>query len=85
MGLEHPGSVAEYLEARREELEAEKEAAREKDDEARFIEEFVAAGGNRADALGARRKLQNEQALEATRRADEDALVQTRLHASRSL
>lgn len=80
-----PGSAAEYLRLRREELEAEKQAEREKDDEQRFVEQFVAAGGNQADALAERKKLQNEQALEAARRADEAAVQQTRLHASRSL
>jgi hypothetical protein len=85
MGLDAPGSAAEYLEARRQELEAEQQTEREKDDEERFVEQFVAAGGNRADALAARKTLTNERALEAARRADEDALVQTRLHASRSL
>lgn len=85
MGIDNPGSVAEYLRLRREELEAEKQEEREKDDKERFIEQFVAAGGNRADALAARKKLMNEQALEAARRADETTVEQTRLHASRSL
>ena len=85
MGLDNLGSAAEYLRLRREELEAEKQAEREKDDEERFVEQFVAAGGNRADALAARKALQNEQALEVARRADEAAIQQTRLHASRSL
>jgi hypothetical protein len=71
--------------ARLEELEAEKQAEREKDDEKRFVEQFVAAGGDRADALAARKKLRNDHALEAARRADEAAIQQTRLHASRSL
>jgi hypothetical protein len=85
MGLDDPGSAAAYLEARREELEAEKQTAREKDDEQRFVEQFVAAGGHRADALAARKTLQNEQAFAAARRADEDALEQVRLHVARSL
>lgn len=85
MSLDNPGSASEYLRLRREELEVEKQAEREKDDKERWIEQFVAAGGNRADALAARKKLQNEQALEAARRADETAVKQTRLHASLSL
>jgi hypothetical protein len=79
------GSAAAYLEARREELAAEEQKRRDKDDEERFIEQFAAAGGNRADALAARTTLTNERALEAARRADEAAIEQTRLHASRSL
>jgi hypothetical protein len=85
MGRDNPGSAAEYLRLRREELEAEKQARREEDDKERFVEHFVAAGGNRADALAERKKLMNERALEAARRADEAAHMQTRLHASRSL
>ena len=85
MGMDNPGSAAEYLRLRRDELEAEEEKRREEDDKERFIEQFVAAGGNRADALAERKKLQNERALEAARHADEAALYTTRLHASRSL
>jgi hypothetical protein len=85
MSLDDPGSAADYLEARREELEAEKQAERDRDDEERWIARFVAAGGDRSEARSARKKLQNEQALEAARRADEAAIQQTRLHASRSL
>jgi hypothetical protein len=85
MSLDNPGSAAEYLRLRREELEAEEQAEREKDDEQRFVEQFVAAGGHRADALAARKTLQNEQAFAAARRADEDALEQVRLHVARSL
>jgi hypothetical protein len=85
MSLDNPGSAAEYLRLRREELEDEKQEARARDDEERWIEQFVAAGGNRADALAARKKVMNEQALEAARQADEAAIQQTRLHASRSL
>ena len=80
-----PGSAAEYLEARRQELEAEKQAERDKDDEERFVEEFVAAGGNRADALAARKKMNNERALDAARAADEAAGALSRRHISRNL
>jgi hypothetical protein len=85
MGLDNPGSADEYLRLRREELEAEKQAEHEKDDEERWVEQFVAAGGSRADARAARKKVMNEQALEAARHVDEAAVKQTRLHASRSL
>ena len=85
MGLDDPGSADEYLRLRREELEAEKQAEREEDDVARFVEEFVAAGGNRADALAERKKLMNERAAEAARRADQDAGEYVRRHVSRSL
>jgi hypothetical protein len=80
-----PGSAAEYLRLRREELEAAKAEERERDDAERWTEQFLAAGGNRADALAARKTLQNEQALEAARRADEAATVYVRQHVARSL
>jgi len=85
MGLDNPGSADEYLRLRREELEAEKQAEREKDDEQRWVEQFVVAGGERAEARATRKKLMNEQALDAAHRADETTVEQTRLHASRSL
>ena len=80
-----PGSADEYLRLRCEELEAEKQAELERDDEERFVEQFVAAGGNRADALAERKKLRNEHAAEVARRADEDASMSVRRHVSRSL
>jgi hypothetical protein len=79
------GSAAEYLRLRQEELEASRAAKREKDDEERWVEQLVGAGGNRADAPAARKTLQNEQALEVASQADDDTVNQTRLHASRSL
>ena len=45
MGREKPGSAAEYLRLRREELEAEKQAERARDDYARFERAFVGEGG----------------------------------------
>jgi hypothetical protein len=53
MGREEPGSAARYLEERRAEIEAEKQAEREADDERRWIEQFVAAGGERSAAKAA--------------------------------
>jgi hypothetical protein len=44
MGREEPGSAARYLEERREELAAEKQAERERDDYRRFEEAFVERG-----------------------------------------
>jgi hypothetical protein len=85
MGLEEPGSAAEYLRLRREELESEAQERREVEDEERFVERFVAAGGNRADALAARKKLINERAADAARRADEDASAHVRRHISGAL
>ena len=85
MGLEEPGSAAEYLRLRREELEREKQAEREADDEERWIARFVAAGGDRSDARAARKTAMNEQALEAARSAEASAVEETRIHAARSL
>jgi hypothetical protein len=85
MGQDNPGSAAEYLRLRREELEAEKQKMREEDDKERFVEQFIAAGGNRADALAERKKLMNERAADAARRADEAALHTTRHRIAGSL
>jgi hypothetical protein len=73
MGRDNPGSAAEYLNLRREELEAEEQKRREADDKERFVERFVAAGGDRADASAELKRLTNERAAQAARRADEDA------------
>lgn len=73
MGRDNPGSAAEYLNLRREELEAEDQKRREEDDKERFIERFVAAGGNRADASAELKRLTNERAANSARRAEEDA------------
>jgi hypothetical protein len=62
MGRENPGSAAEYLRLRREELEAEKQAQREREDEELWIEAFVANGGERSVAKKAYRNHQNENA-----------------------
>jgi hypothetical protein len=62
MREDNPGSAAEYLRLRREELEAEKQAERAADDEARWIEHFVAAGGERTAAKAAYRKNLTEDA-----------------------
>jgi hypothetical protein len=85
MGKEEPGSAARYLEERRAELEAEEQKRREEDDKQRFIEQFVAAGGNRADAPAEWKKLNNEKAATATRQAEEAASIHTRRRISRAL
>jgi hypothetical protein len=85
MGRVDPGSAAEYLRLMREELAEEKQARREEEDKELFVEQFVAAGGNRADALAERKKRMNERALDAARRADEAALHTTQRHITRSL
>jgi hypothetical protein len=45
MGRENPGSAAEYLRLRREEIAAEQEKKREQDDKERYITQFLASGG----------------------------------------
>jgi hypothetical protein len=71
--------------ARRENEEAEQAKRRERDDQDRFVEEFVAEGGERADAVKVWREIRNERAGEAARRTEEAARVNTRRHISRSL
>ncbi len=80
MAREEPGSAARYLEERRAELEAEKQAKREADDERRWIEAFVAGGGNRADGKVAYKAHRNEQAAAAAWAADEATELAHRRH-----
>jgi len=60
--------------AHREDKERAERQRREANDEARFVERFVAAGGRAADAPGAWRKTRNEQAAQAAALADASAL-----------
>lgn len=85
MGQENPGSAAEYLRLRRSELEDEKQEAREKEDEERFIEQFVAAGGERSAAKAAYRNNRNENALIAAVFAEDASREMVRSHNVRSL
>jgi hypothetical protein len=62
MGRENPGSAAEYLRLRRQELAQEKKEAREREDEELWIEAFVANGGEREAARKAYRNGKNEAA-----------------------
>jgi hypothetical protein len=78
MGREEPGSAAEYLRLRREELETEKQKQREEDDKARYIKAFVDAGGNKSDGEAAYRAHKNEQAATAARQADQAAVIASR-------
>jgi hypothetical protein len=78
MGREEPGSAAEYLRLRREELEAEQQKQREEDDKKRYIEAFVAAGGNKGDAEAAHKAHRNERAATAAQRADQEAAAASR-------
>ncbi len=77
MGREKPGSAAEYLRLRREEIEAEKQARREADDYARFERAFVDKGGAREAAKEAYTRYRNEQAEKAVGAADERARRET--------
>jgi hypothetical protein len=85
MGREEPGSAAEYLRLRREELEAEQQKQREEDDKRRYVEAFVNAGGNKSDAEAAYRAHRNEAAAGAAREADEAAVVAGRQRIRSSL
>jgi hypothetical protein len=85
MGQENPGSAAEYLRLRREELEAEKQAEREEEDEERFVEQFVAAGGERSAAKAAYRNNRNENAVIAAVLAEDSSVESERHHIARSL
>jgi hypothetical protein len=78
MGQDNPGSAAEYLRLRREELAAEKQAEREKEDIARFTETFVNAGGTKTAAKEAYDRCRNENAEGAAREADEAAFLTER-------
>jgi len=73
MGREKPGSAAEYLRLRREEIEAEKQARREADDYARFERAFVDAGGDKEAAKEAYTRYRDEAAEKAVGEADERA------------
>jgi hypothetical protein len=66
----------------REEAEALEAKWREEDDRARFTEQFVAAGGNRADAAAEWRRMRNERATEVGRHDEEASLHMTRRHIS---
>jgi hypothetical protein len=78
MGREKPGSAAEYLRLRREELAAERQQRREQDDYARFEQEFVRAGGTKSAAREAYTRRRNEAAEKAAVAADEAAVQATR-------
>jgi hypothetical protein len=70
MGRQEPGSAARYLEERRAEIAADKQAEREEDDKERWIAAFVRAGGSPQDARSAYKAFMNERAQEAARAAD---------------
>ncbi len=78
MGLEEPGSAARYLDEGRAELEAEKQAALEKDDKERFVERFIENGGTRTAAKEAYTRLLNAAAEQAAVEEAEAALAQSR-------
>jgi hypothetical protein len=85
MGRENPGSAAEYLELRRQELAAEQEAKREEDDRRLFAEQYVAAGGDPVDAGKEWKKFKAEKAAETARQVDGATVEHSRRHIARSL
>src|SRR3954468_14715234 len=85
MGRDNPGSAAEYLRLRDEELEAERQAEREANDEAHWVEQFVAAGGDRSAAKAAFKNNRNENALIAAVLAEDASREMVRSHNVRSL
>jgi hypothetical protein len=74
------GSARQYLAERREELEQEKQAAREKQDYERFVAAFTANGGTKTAARSSYEALRNQRAEDAARAADKDALAAHRSH-----
>ena len=78
MGQENPGSAAEYLRLRQEELEAERQEANAKRDEEEWTERFIAAGGERSAAKAAYRDSRNENALIAAVLAEDRAVESER-------
>ncbi len=85
MGRKEPGSAREYLRARREELEAEKQAERARDDYARFEQAFVNEGGAKEGAKEAYTRYRNERALQAALTKAEAAEAHARREAFRSV
>ena len=82
---ENPDGYRAAQERYKEDAQAYRERRPQEDDRARFVEEFVAAGGVAADADKVWKTHRNERAAEVARWADETAVQQTRLHTSRSL
>lgn len=80
LAKQSPGSAREYLRLRDEEIAAEKQAEREKDDYERFERAFVGASGTKSEASKAHKALKNERALASAREAEEAALLQSRRH-----
>jgi len=86
MGRENPGSAAEYLRLRREEIQAEAQKKGEQDDKERFITQFLASGGtSRVEGEKAYKVHKNEQAAAAARAMDEAAAYQSRRNIARKL
>jgi predicted AAA+ superfamily ATPase len=85
MGRDNPGSAAEYLRLRDEELEAERQAERAAEDEERFVEQYVAAGGDPAVAKKALQEKRNEDATITAVLAEDASREMVRSHNVRSL
>ncbi len=77
--------ILAYQEARKDEIAREGEQKREADDKARFEEQFLAAGGNKADADKEWKNYRREQAATAARRADQAAAEQSMQSMRRAL
>jgi hypothetical protein len=69
----------------RDDQEATEQQRQGADDEARFKEEFVQAGGRERDAAAAYRTHRNRQAEEAAARSEEAALEGARAHVRQTL
>lgn len=85
MGREEPGSAAEYMRLRREELDAEKRSERDKEDYGRFERAFVDAGGTKSAAKDAYDRRRNEEAEKAALEADRASSERTRRHIAGAL
>jgi hypothetical protein len=75
MGKANPGSAAEYLNLRRQELAAEKEKERETQAFERFKNTFVSSGGSVIEAKAAYDRQRNQSAEAAAKAADEEAYL----------
>lgn len=78
-------AIDEYRAKREAQIDASEAERIEADDEARFAESFIEAGGRERDAAAAYKKHRNEQAAETAARAEEAALQASRTRVRQAL
>jgi hypothetical protein len=80
------GDPAAYLDERRRQIAEYEEKKLEEDDKARFIDEFMRAGGtSRTEGEAAYRAHRNQQAAATAREADQVAAAASRRHVASRL